>query len=252
MLIKESPNHTSIMKNLFYVSKRSVMFMAAGLLGVMALSSCLKNNDNNATPSQPVALLSVINAVPDAPASDFYLDNNKVNLNAMNYNSRLDYFKVVPGKRGAIFYATGTTNKLFADSVTLTANQAYSLFVSNTTASPKFLLLTDTIKQPSSGNASIRLVDVSPDAGDVDLAVTGGPVLASHIGYNQWTGFIPVGGGQTYTIEVRQAGTTTVLAKLTNATLATGSVYTVWLHGLVNTTDATKKLTVDALLNAYY
>lgn len=241
------------MKNLFYVSKRSVMAVAAvGLFGVLTLSSCLKNSDNNATPTQPVALLSVIQAVPDAPAADFYLDNSKVNLTALSYNSRLDYFKAAVGTRNAIFTQTTTDVKLFSDSVSLAANQAYSLFVSNTTASPKFLLLTDTIKQPSSGNASIRFVDVSPDAGDLDLAITGGAVIASHISYNQWTGFVPVGGNQTYTLEVRQAGTTNIVAKLTNASLSTGSVYTVWVHGLVNTTDATKKVAADALLNAYY
>src|SRR5205085_2085638 len=99
--------------------------------------------------------------------------------------------------------------------------------------------------------ATIRLVNVSPDAGPVDLAIKGGAVIASNKNYKGFSSFVSITGNTKYTFEVRQAGTTTVLATVTDVTLPGAAAYTVWLQGVKAATDQTK-LTAGLQQNVYF
>jgi hypothetical protein len=222
---------------------------ALGLLSV-SLSSCLKTNNDNYNP--PVALVTFIQASPDEPPLDFYLDNDKINVDPINYGDHFDYFRAYAGTRTANFYTNGTMTKIFASSIQLNQNSNYSLFLANKATQPEIVLLTDTINQPAAGNASIRFADLSPDAPAVDLAVQGGSVLVSNKSYKGYSTFIPLHGNTTYTFQVRQAGTNTVLATLLNVFLNSGSVYTIWFHGLSAATTQTDQLSAGIYTNAYF
>lgn len=219
-----------------------------GLLSTVLLSACMKHYDD--TPAAPAGLICVINTSPDALAQDFYLNNNKVNLNAIAYGHGLDYSGAYTGKRTVNFYNTGTTTLTKSDTLTVVANKYYSVYLANVVAHPDIVILRDTIVQPEAGKATIRLVNLSPDAPNADLVVNG-TVLAANKAYKGSSGFVPVAGNTSYTLEVRQAGTTTVLASIANVTLYQNSIYTVWLQGLKNATDQTK-LTAGLQQNVYY
>lgn len=223
-----------------------------GMICLLAVlfTSCVKDR-NNYIDEQPVALLSVINASPDSKPLDFYLDQNKANSFPISYAHGLDYLRAYTGHRNATFYTAGTRDKVKTDTITLRANRNYSLFLSNSISNPDMMLLADTINRPASGMASIRFVDLSTDAPTVDLGVKGGAVLAASKTYKGYTSFMPIQGNSAYTLEIRQAGTTTVLVSLSNINLRSGSVYTVWLHGLAAATDQTK-LAVDIQTNAAF
>jgi hypothetical protein len=227
----------------------------AGIVGMMCLlagllTSCLKDNDNHYV-EQPVALLSVINASPDAQPVSFFLDQNQANNLPIRYGHGLDYLRAFPGKRTATFYVAGSQQKIKSDSITLEAKKFYSIYLTNVASTPDIVLLADSIIQPDAGKATIRLVNVSPDAGSVDLGIKSGAVLASDKAYKAASAFVPVQGNSTYTLEIRQKGTSTVLVSLPDVNLRSGSVYTVWLHGLTTATDA-KKLTADIQTNVFY
>lgn len=238
------------MKTYRKTSQRWLMMIGmAGSLSLL-LSSCLKTN--NSLPPPPFAYVSVIQASPDAPASDFYLDNNKVNTQPFNYGAYIDYFQAKTGKRTAYFYNTGTTSQLLAsDTLTLKDQGVYSIFLANKISSPDFVVLTDSIARPSNGTASIRFVNVSADAPAVDLAQQGGNVLVSNIAYKGNSPFVTIPANQVNTFEIRQHGTNTVLATVTNANIVGGSVYTIWLHGQT-TNPGSAPLTADIITNAYY
>lgn len=212
-------------------------------------TSCVK--DNNTYVEEPVALISVINASPDSQPLDFFLDQNQANKQPIPYGYGLDYLRAYPRKRVATFYVAGTQQKVKSDTITLQANKYYSLFLSNLVSHPDDLLLTDSLNNPAAGKATIRLVNLSPDAPAVDLVVKGGSVLAANKIYKGYSSFVPVQGDASYTLEIHRAGTSTVLYTLPAINLHSGSVYTVWLHGLAAATDQTK-LTADIQLNAYY
>ncbi len=214
-----------------------------------ALSSCMKNHDDYV--DVPFGLVSVINTSPDAQSQDFYLDNNRANNSPISYGHGLDYIKAYTGKRTASFFNSATQQKTKSDTLTVRANNYYSVYLSNLASKPDVIILTDTIRQPAAGMATIRLVNLSPDAPAVDLAIKGGAVLATNKAYKAYSGFVPVTGNTKYTLEVRQAGTTTVLASLTDVNIYSASVYTVWLQGLSAATDQTK-LTAGLQQNVYF
>lgn len=232
--------------------KQTSRLKAAGI-GLIALLcllqfSCLKDHNNYV--AIPTALLMVIQASPDAPAEQFYLNNNQVNFSPFNYGDQLGYFNAYTGTRTAILYNYSSSAKIASDTIHLNNNVAYSLFLSNTYTSPDFTLLTDSLAQPASGMANIRFVNVSPNAGSVDL-VANSTVLATSKAYKTASSFKSVTGGTNYNFEVRQAGTSTVLAKLDTIGIRSGSVYTIWLHGLASGSGTTK-LTADIMKNATY
>ncbi|HEY2583755.1 MAG TPA: DUF4397 domain-containing protein [Mucilaginibacter sp.] len=224
-------------------------FGAACLLSLL-LSSCLKTNNNNYYP--PVALVAFVQASPDEPQLDFYLDVDKVNIYPINYGDHFDYFRAYTGSRVANFYDHTSMNKIFSATIQLNQNTNYSLFLANKSTQPELVMLTDTINQPAAGNASIRFVNLSPDAPAVDLSVTSGSALVSNKSYKGYSTFIPIKGNATYNFQVLQTGTNTVLATLPNIFLNSGSVYTVWFHGLAASTGTTDQLAANIYTNAYF
>ena len=235
------------MKNFKNTSRRLVGGLFAVCLLSLTLSSCLK--DHETTPPTPVALLSVIQDSPGQPPLDFTLDGTRVNANQIVYGGGLDYFRAYVGKRTAAFTKSGAGGVVFSDTLTLKQNFAYTLCLVNKPATPGFLVLTDAITQPTSGNANLRFVNLSPDAPAVDLAVKDGAVLVQNKGFKGFSGFASII-SKNYTFEIRKAGTSIVLATLSNVNINSGYVYTVYLRGLTAATDATK-LTADLIINAY-
>ncbi|MEN0052625.1 MAG: DUF4397 domain-containing protein [Mucilaginibacter sp.] len=230
----------------------------AGIVGMMCLlsgllSSCLKDNKDNNYVDEQVALISVINASPDVQPVNFFLDQNKGNREPISYGRGIDYINAFPGKRVATFSLAGSSSaKVKSDTINLTVNKFYSIYLTNVASTPDIVLFADSLVRPDAGKATIRLVNVSPDAGAVDLAVKSSPTtLASGKAYKTASPFIPVQGNSTYTLEIRKAGTATVLVTLNDVKVNSGSVYTVWLQGLASATDQ-KKLDAHVQTNAYY
>lgn len=242
--------HLKTMKKIQQLSKGR-----AGIIGMVCLlavlfSSCLKSHDDDVI-NQPAGLVSVINASPGSQSVDFYFNQNLVNTYPINYGNGIDYFRAYTGKRTATFNLAGTAQNVKSDTLTVQADKLYSIFLANVPGTPELVVLKDSIARPAAGMATIRFVNLGPDAPAADLAIKGGAVLASNKSYKGFSGFVPVQGNSTYTLEIRQTGTSTVLASLTGVTLNSGSVYTVWLQGLSAATDNTK-LSANIQTNAYY
>ncbi|MDT3401883.1 DUF4397 domain-containing protein [Mucilaginibacter terrae] len=238
------------MKNITQMVSGKMKIAGVLLLLTTALTSCLKdNNDDYVAPQS--AVISVINASPDSQPVDFYLDQNRANNSAINYGNGLDYLNAFVGKRTATFNQAGTTTKIKSDTMTLVNNGVYTLYLTNLVATPEFVLLKDNIVKPAAGQVSVRFVHVSAGTPNVDLVTSTGTVIASNIAYKSASAFASVAVGK-YTLQVRQAGTSTVLATIADKDLAANSVYTVWLQGINGSTDEVKKLMAKTQLNAYF
>jgi hypothetical protein len=237
------------MKNYLKLAKRSVA--AIGVAALLSLfSSCLKENSNYTPP--PVALVSVFDASTSLPALDVDFNNNKVNWNPVTYGTGLSYVQAYTGLRTFNFYAYGENGLLFSDTATLKVNYVYSIFLTGTTAKTDFVILNDNINQPAANSASVRFVDLSPDAPAVDL-VLADTVRASAIAYKGASQFVSIPGGKVYNLQVKQAGTNTVLATLNNISLNTNYVYTIMLTGLASgTTSNNSQLAVNYVINANF
>jgi hypothetical protein len=239
------------MKNFNFISKKAVYCLFSLLVTGVLFSSCMKDNTSTLV-TQSSSLVLFVQAAPDLPPIDFYLDNSIVNTTALSYTGGINYLNVYTNTKAAYIYNHSTSAKLLTDSLHLKANTAYSLFLANTPANPQFVLLTDTIKQPAANSAGIRFINLSPDAPAVDFAITGGTVISSNQAFKSFTVFNPLPGNQTYTFVVRQAGTNTVLATLPAVYITTGTTYTFWFGGLAAGTTSADKLSLNAITNATF
>jgi hypothetical protein len=206
----------------------------ACLLAVL-ISSCVKSN-TSPTATVSSGLLSVIYASPDAPPADFYINNSLVNAAALTYGNFIPYFNAIAGTDKAGFFNTGSLTTIAVDSINIKANQVYTLFLANLVAKHDFLLVTDTVVAPTNNEASIRLVNMSPDAPNVDLVI-GGKVIVANKSYKQASSFttIPVVGNDT--LKIVQTGTNNLLGVVNAVTVQTGAVYTIWLYGFASGTN---------------
>ena len=238
------------MKNNNKTSKRWLAGVIAVSLLAIFLSSCVKNQ--TVTPNPPAALVTFIQASPDEPTVDLFFGTDQVNLNPLNYGDIIDYFKAYTGKRNVIIYNHTNQAKIVSDTVNLVANTPYSLFLANKATSPELVLITDSVSNPANGKATIRFINLSPDAPAADLAVTGGSVLVTNKKYKAFSSFVPVTGNQNYNFQILQTGTSTVLASLNNISINAGYVYTIYLSGLATPTSATDKLSGNLQINAIY
>lgn len=236
------------MKKLLQNLKGWACVTGVAVIAAVSFSSCLKNHHDDYVPQQPVALISAINASPDAQPVDFFLDQNRTATYSISTGNSQDYIRAYTGKRNLIFYTGG--NKIISDTATLKDKTLYSVFLANLVSKPDLVLLTDTIKQPASGMAAVRFINLSPDAPAADLAIKGGNVLVSNKSYKGYSGFVTVPVNAAYNFEIRQAGTNTVLASLSNIKIING-LYTIWLQGINAATDQTK-LSAHVQNNVYY
>jgi uncharacterized protein (UPF0264 family) len=196
----------------------------------------------------PQAQVRVIHASPDAPAVDVYVDGVRAIQN-LAFGAATPFTALPAGSRSVKVYAAGAdpaiSSPVINADLTLTANTYYSVFATGTLAEIAPLVTTDTLAPPASGQARVRVIHASPDAPAVDVAVQGGPVLFSNLAFRQVAEYIEVPAG-TYNLEVRLAGTPTVVLPVPNYLLEAGKTYSIAAIGLAGGTPA---LTVLPLVN---
>jgi hypothetical protein len=219
-------------------------------LAIFMLSSCSKPSTNYVN-TQAIAGLAIIQASPDQSPVDFFITNQKANSIPILYGQSFDYIVVPAGKDPVNFFNDVTEKSIVADTLQLNQNITYSLFLCNTVSSPQIFLLTDTLAAPGSGMSSVRFVNVSPDAGPVDLVIKSGATVTANKSFKGHSSFSTLPANVQYTFEVHQAGTANVLATVVGK-FNPNFVYTVWFHGLTAGTAGKDGLAADIFTNGYF
>ena len=204
--------------------------MAVAALATFALTGCGKDENNPVAPVANARVMAV-HASPDAPAVDLLVDGTVAGT-GLAFPNHTAYLTVPSGSRNFKVRVSGTTTDVIDASVPVGAGVNYSVFAVDVVANIGPLVLTDDLAAPASGKAHVRFVHLSPDAPAVDVAVQGGPVLFANRAFKQSTPFTPVNAG-TYDLEVRPAGSATVVLPLNGIALQAGKIYTVFAKGLV-------------------
>lgn len=216
--------------NIKFLMKRVVG--ATALLGLLA--GC-KNDDTTVSPSPAgSANVMVVHASPDAPAVDL-LVNNAVVAGGLAFPNNTGYLTVPSGTQNVKVRVAGTTTTVIDANLAVTANANYSVFAADSVSKLTPVVLSDNLISPAAGKAHVRFVHFSPNAPAVDVAVQGGPIVFSNVAFKGNTAFTPLDAG-TYALEVRIAGTSTVVLTVGNVTFADGGIYTVFARGFVNGT----------------
>ena len=177
----------------------------------------------------------VVHASPDAPGVDLLIDDLVVNTAPLEYPDNTGYLPILAGTRNIKVNASGTTLTVIDATVSLMADASYSIFAIDELSSIEPLVLVDDLSAPAAGTAHVRFLHLSPDAPAVDITLTDGTVVFGNKSFRDYTEFTPLTAG-SYDLQVRLAGTTTVVLDLPGIALEAGTIYTVFAKGFINGT----------------
>lgn len=190
--------------------------------------------DDEEDPMQPVPSNSsakIIHTSPDAPGVDLLVDNTVAGTN-LTYLQNTAYLTLPSGTRNIKVNVTGTSTTVIEGNINFAKDKAYSVFAVNSVANIEPLILEDNLAAPASGKVHVRFIHLSPDAPAVDITLADGTVVFGNVEFKEFTAFTPLDGG-SYNLQVRLAGTTTVVLDLGSVTLPAGKILTVYARGFV-------------------
>ncbi|HMN95246.1 MAG TPA: DUF4397 domain-containing protein [Phycisphaerales bacterium] len=176
------------------------------------------------------ARVRAIHASPDAPAVDVLVDGAPA-ITSLAFTQASTYLQLPPDEYDFAVTPAGVPGiAVISASVALDSGTDYSIVAIGELASiAPLVLIDDNTLDPE--NARIRFVHASPDAPAVDIALAdGGPVLFGNIAFTEVGDYLAVPGG-TYDLEVRVAGTGTVVLPLPGIAVESDTVYTVLAMG---------------------
>ena len=210
--------------------------VALSALVVLPLAGCSDDDNDNPVAPQPGAQVMAVHASPDAPAVDLLVDGTVAGT-GLAFPNNTGYLSVSAGTHNVKVNVTGTSTTVIEANPNLASGVSYSVFACDSVSKITPLVLTDDLTAPATGNAHVRFVHLSPNAPAVDVALAGGAVIFPNTEFKGYSAFTPVTAG-TYDLEVRLAGTSTVVLPLPDITLEAGKIYTVFARGFVGGTGA--------------
>jgi hypothetical protein len=208
-------------------SSKITRIAAALLLTASALtfSSCSK--DEMETTS--ISGLMVVNASPSYGTYNVYINNIVSPVNT----------------KGALPFM-GTTAPYI--NITLDEDKAYSYYLINDRPNLSGVLVQDDLSLTSAEKAFVRFINLSPDAGSLDLAISGGAVLVGDKAFKSASDFISAD-AKPYTLELKSKQSGAVLATIKDVTLTAGKMYTVVAGGFTTPGELQQPLRIEVITN---
>lgn len=211
-----------------------IFVLLAALLAFVVLISSCKDDD----PAEGQAQVMIVNSASGSAAQDFYLDNVKVNSQAVAYSENSGYISTQSGDdRKAEFRNTGSTAVNWTSNVDINAGEKYTFFftTSSNSSNSNGLVLKDDTAAPSSGKAKVRFVNLAQGYLTANLLITGGAAWASNTVFGTASDFMNVDPG-TYSLQTNFSSNITSTANLGNFTLQAGKIYTIYTRGVLSGT----------------
>ncbi len=240
-------------KGICYVAAVVITVMTAGLAG------CSKTGSSTST-SSAATYVNVMHMAPYAPAFDIYL-NGTISSTAGGIPPGTFSQQYGPLKAGVydVQFKKANTDSLLAEipASDYDTMSFYTLIVYNTTptgGAVRAIKVVDDFSQVSAASSNYRFFNLSPDCASVDFYLTNStPAMTGRMPIDNFTNpalnaFMPVTGGP-YNLQVKAAGTDSVIAFLNNVGLQSGSAYTIFLSGVKVGNNNTHQINV--LLASY-
>jgi hypothetical protein len=201
---------------------RALLGVALGMvLAVIAATAGLPALAAN----QPAGLLRIAYFSPDGPVVDVYVDGSRI-LAGVVYKTVGTYQSLPAGSHRVEFRQAGSpaaSPPLAAATATLAAGQYYTAAAGGKGADLTAVVFNDGFTAPVAGKAELRALHFAPEVPAVDIAIKGGPVIFSDVGFPEATSYAAVASG-SYDLEFRAAGTDQVLLTARGVTIKAGAV----------------------------
>ena len=198
------------------------------------------------TSSPEYAQVRIAHLSPDAPNVDVWVGGS-LTLSNVPFRTFSSYLNVLANRPTEIeiFVAGTSTNPVVSEELTFEADDAYTIaatgLVGNGTLGP--IVLSDDLN--TNNQSKIRFIHASPNAPQVDLTLTDGTVLFGNVEFNEALSFIDVA-ATSYDLQVRVAGTSTVVLSFGDVALSSGTNYSIFATGLLGDGSLTATVAVDA------
>jgi hypothetical protein len=224
--------------------KKLVMLL---VMSSFLIVSCSDDDDNNNTaPVLEKANVKVVHASPDAPGVDLLVDNAVAGSN-LTFPNNTGYLPVDEGMRNVKVNVTGTSTTVIEADLNLMGMTNYSVFAVDQVSNLSPLVIVDDLTPPAMGTAHVRFIHLSPDAPAVDITTTDGTVVFGNYEFKDYSDFAPLPAG-SYDLQVRLAGSETIVLELNGIAVADGSIYTVFAKGFVGG-SGTQALGAEIIVN---
>jgi len=186
------------------------------------------------------ASLRILNLSPDAGAVDVLVGGQVVATNVA-VSAASGFVPVSTGTIQVQINKTGTTTAVVGPvDVTTTAGGRVTIVTVTQTAGgggqqPKPAVIgtqvfQDDLTPPAAGQARVRVIQGSADAGAVDI-LAGTTTIVSNLAFGASSAFVDVPAGTAVPIAVNTTGTTTTVVGPTNVDLVAGRTYTIFISG---------------------
>jgi hypothetical protein len=144
-------------------------WLRAGIAGLAAalIAGCGGSHDSSGTAS-----LRVVNASTGYSLLDLYVDSSQT-LSNVAYGSGSSYASLNSGTRTTAFTRSGSGSIVQTQDRTLTADASYTVIAYGWEGSLKTFHISEDEAAPDSGKAKFRTINTAPDAGSLDVYVTG-------------------------------------------------------------------------------
>lgn len=180
-----------------------------------------------------IGYFRVLHAIPDAPNVDVYA-NDKLIVENLPYGQYTSYMPMCEGTYKISLYVAGSkTTPVLSNMLRIDTNSILTVAAIGTLSTRGLLAITDanTAKDPTT--AMVRFGHLSPNAPAVDITLTDGTIMFSNVSFTQVTSYLAVP-PSNYTLQVRLAGTPTVVLTVQNIDLEADKFYSIYAIGLVN------------------
>jgi hypothetical protein len=181
--------------------------LVAVVAAAISLSGC-----QGIVSSQSGSQVRIIDASPDAPGMDIYMNNAAVAYN-LGFGTLTSYVPVNPTTYTVTATQAGTKQAMSSSKATFVTGSQYTVLIGNISASLQQLVLKDQSQAAPSGQISLRFIDQATRiaAQDIYLVPAGQKLTAvtpvyTNIIFNTNTGYLNIPSG-TYTLVMVPTGT---------------------------------------------
>jgi len=225
-----------------FLKKSKLVLNISAVAGAALFFSACKTDD---TPAPGISALAVTYAVPDGVPVNFYLDNQLRNSSPFTFGTKIDYVQVYEGPHNLKTVLPADNSILLEKVESLTPGEYFSLYIVNKKANMEYLLVNDKIVAPPSGNATVRFMNLAPDATALDLQIVDETAKFENKAFKAYTDFVNVPEKAKATIKlINRANANAVVAELADVELKAGNIYTIWAKGLLTTTETAQQIAI--------
>jgi len=227
-------------------------FILLGLAIPLAfIAGCSDSNPTGDTSTAAQnATVMIVNATPIPQAIDVMVDDS-TEADALDFPNHTAYQPVESGQRTIkVTYASQPSPVLDSLVANLSGLDVYSIFVGDTGTATDVLLLTDELATPDTNHISVRVVNLSPNVGAIDIREPQADSVFADmrdISFMGATSFRTATADQ-YALQVASTGSDVAIATGPLQQYEAGRIYTIFVTGYVGGTGD-QALAVRTIVN---